>query len=140
MVKKTIIIFILFLLFGCKSKIRTVETHSTDTIYKSEIIKITPSQLNQLIIDNPCDSLGALKHFEYIIMSNKNKSVLKSSNNKLLLDINIDSTKSVTSTEKKITIKSSSEILKIPYTPKWFWFLLIYTILLTIYTIRRLII
>lgn len=109
---KIIIIIIVSLLFiSCKSKKSYVETHSTDTIYKSEVIKITPSQLNSIKIENICDSLGTLKPFTYTFTSGKAKGSLKAIKNGLELTYNIDSIVDVKVNEYKSTIKTEKEVI-----------------------------
>tara|TARA_R110000868_G_scaffold365478_1_gene628357 strand:- start:236 stop:691 length:456 start_codon:yes stop_codon:yes gene_type:complete len=135
MVKKTIIVFLLILLFGCKAKIVTVETHSTDTIYKSEIIKITPSQLNQLIIDSPCDSLGKLKPINYTFVSNNVKGTLKSDLNTLKLEVNVDSIVSSRINEYKSSLKTTEKTIEIPVVPAWINKMLITSLLINLFFI-----
>lgn len=135
--KKTIIIFTLILLFGCKSKKVYVETHSIDTVKIEKLVKFTPSQLNELIIDNPCDSLGNLKPFNYKIGTSNNNVSLKSENNTIFLEQNLDSIKQVWEKEYKSSIDTSEIIKEVPYTPKWIYYSLLINILLGAYTFRK---
>lgn len=119
--KKILLVLILILLFGCKTKTVTVNTHTTDTLRVEKIVRITEPQLNNLVIDSPCDSLGNLNPFSYSFGTGKNKMSLKSKNNTITLTQNLDSIRSVL--EKEYKAKTfTSEIVKIKYkTPAWVW-------------------
>jgi uncharacterized protein YcfL len=109
--KIIIIILISWLFISCKSKKSYVETHSTDTIYKSSVIEIQKPQLNSLVIENICDSLSVLKPFNYTFISNNVKGTLKSVNNMLKLDVNIDSIVNSKVNEYKSSIKTEKEVI-----------------------------
>jgi hypothetical protein len=114
-----LIILLAFLLIGCKAKIKTVETHSTDTVRVEKIIKITPSQINNLTIDTPCDSLGNLKPFNYTFGSDKNKTTVKTLNNTIYIEQNLDSIKSIWEKEQNKSTFTSSKSEIIYKTPSW---------------------
>ena len=99
------------LFISCKTKKSYVETHSTDTIYKSSIIEIQKPQLNSLIIENICDSLSIVKPFNYTFVSNNVKGTLKSEHNTLKLEVNIDSIKQVLEKEYKSSVKTKKELI-----------------------------
>ena len=99
------------LIISCKSKKPYVETHSTDTIYKSSVIKIQKPQLNSLVIENICDSLNVLKPFRYTFISNNVKGTLKSEYNTLKLDVNVDSIVNSKVNEYKSSIKTEKEVI-----------------------------
>ena len=110
--KKLIIIILISLLFiSCKTKKSYVETHSTDTIYKSSVIEIQKPQLNSLIIENICDSLSIVKPFNYTFVSNNVKGTLKSEYNTLKLEVNVDSIKQVWEKEYKSSVKTEKEVI-----------------------------
>ena len=110
--KKTIIIILISLLFiSCKSKKSYVETHTTDTIYKSSIIEIQKPQLNTLIINEPCDTLGILKPFNYTFVSNNVKGTIKSEHNTIKLEVNVDSIVNSKVNEYKSSIKTEKELI-----------------------------
>jgi len=135
--KKTLLVLLLMLLFGCKAKVVSVKTHSTDTIYKSEIIKITKLQLTELVIDNICDSLGNLKPFKITYGTKDNNTTLIGKDNIIYLEQNVDSIVNSKVNEYK-SKNTSSEIIKVKTkTPKLFWYLLIYSILATVYIFRK---
>ena len=106
-----IIILIALTFLSCKSKKVFVETHSTDTIYKSSVVEIQKPQLNTLIIDNICDSLSIVKPFKYTFVSNNVKGTLKGMYNTLKLEVNVDSIKQVWEKEYKSSIKTEKEVI-----------------------------
>ncbi|MFZ2432516.1 MAG: hypothetical protein WAW57_15360 [Lutibacter sp.] len=116
-----LIILLSFLLIGCKSNKNTVETHSTDTIRIEKIIKITPAQLNNLVIESPCDSLGNLKPFNYSFGSENNKTTVKTLKNTIVIEQNLDSLKSVWEKEYKASTFKSEKVEIIYKTPNWNW-------------------
>ena len=87
----TIIIIVAILLIGCRSKKVTSVRTSKDSIRTNKVIKVTPQQLNSVVIDQLCDSLGNLKPFKYTFGSGKTKTTLKAVNDTLYLTQNIDS-------------------------------------------------
>ncbi len=99
------------LFISCKSKKSYVETHTTDTIYKSSIIEIQKPQLNTLIINEPCDTLGILKPFNYTFVSNNVKGTLKSEHNTIKLEVNVDSIVNSKVNEYKSSIKTEKELI-----------------------------
>lgn len=116
-----LIILIAFFLIGCRAKKITVNTHSTDTIRIEKIVKITPQQLNNLVIDSPCDSLGNLKPFTYSFGSKENKTTVKTLKNTIVIEQNIDSLKSVWEKEYKASTFKSEKAEIIYKTPNWNW-------------------
>ena len=137
MYKKVIIIFILFLLIGCKAKKVYIETHSVDTIKVDRVIKITPAQLNSIVIDSPCDSLGNLKPFNYTLESGNDKLTVKNIHNKINIEQKKDSSKSVETDTFKSSTKTSNTITKVPYIPKWAYYSLLINVLFGAYTFRK---
>lgn len=130
--------FIIYILFvSCKAKVVHTETHTIDTIKVEKIIKIKPSQLNSIKIENVCDSLGKLKTFKYIFGSGKDKTVLKMVNNTVYLEQNIDSIKQETIKEYKSSIKDSESLTIKTKTPKWVWYSLLINLLLLIWIFRK---
>jgi hypothetical protein len=134
----TIICIMIFLLFtSCKVRKEIVETHSTDTIYKNSIIKIDKPQLNTIKIENVCDSLGRLKMINYTSTSNNAKTTLKTVDNSLVLEVNIDSIVNSKVNEYKSSLKTEKQvIIKEVKRPLNLWVLL-YAIATTLWIIRR---
>lgn len=133
--------FIVSILFSCKSKKVYVETHSTDTIYKSEVIKITPSRLNKLVIDSPCDSLGNLNQFNYTLGTGNDKLTVKTINNTIYVEQNLDSIKESAIKEYKNSVKISETLVEIEVIPGWIWKYLVISLglnlIFTLYLFRK---
>lgn len=113
------LILMLFLFIGCRTKKEIIETHSTDTIYKSEVITIEKPQLSEIIFDNPCDSLGILKPIFYTYTTDNVKATLKSIDNSLKLEINLDSIKESAIKDYKSSVKEEKKETPAPYIPNW---------------------
>lgn len=137
--KIILIILLALLLISCKTKyITSVET-KTDTIQTTKVIKIDKPQLNEIIIENICDSLGQLKMINYISRSDNTKTSLKSTKNSLILTVNIDSIVNSEIETYKSSLKTElkEDITEVRYIPKWVWYNLALSILLIGWTFRR---
>ena len=133
------LIILALLLISCKTKyITSVET-KTDTITTVKVIKIDKPQLNEIIIENICDSLGQLKRINYISRGNNTKTSLKSSKNSLILSVNIDSIVNSELETYKSSLKTEFKetIVEKRYIPKWVWYNLAISILLIGWIFRR---
>ena len=133
----TIIIIVAILLIGCRSKKVTSVTTSKDSIRTNKVIKVTPSQLNSVVIDQLCDSLGNLKPFKYTFGSGKTKTTLKAVNDTLYLTQNIDSIVDIRVEEYKSSNKTKSEVKEIFVKNPLNWKLLLYSILATLWILRK---
>ncbi len=124
-------IFILALLLSsCRAKVIKTDIQR-DTIYRDKIVKITPPSVNEIKIENVCDSLGNLKEVKYITKQGKVKTIVKTLENTLYLQVDTDSIKDIAVSEYKSTLKDKQETIIKFKTPKWAWYsLLINTILL----------
>lgn len=125
------------LLVGCKAKVSSVNTHTTDTIYKSEVIKIDKPQLSEIFIENVCDSLGNLKTINYISVSDNTRTTLKSDNNNLILSVNIDSIVNSKVNEYKSSLKAKETVLVKYKNKKIMWYSLSLNVLLIGYILRK---
>ncbi|GAG11588.1 unnamed protein product, partial [marine sediment metagenome] len=85
------IIVIFCTLGSCKAKRIEHTIYKTDTITKSEIIRIDKPQLNTITLENICDSLGVLNPIFYTHTSDNVKTTLKSEHNTLKLEVDVDS-------------------------------------------------
>ena len=135
--KNIIIIASLYLLTSCATKKVYVETHSTDTIYKKEIIRITLPALNSIYIDKPCDSLGNLIPFSHVLVNDKVRTIIKTVNNTIVLEQNIDSIVDVRIEEYRSKVKTSKEVIIKYRVPKWCYYSLLITSLLLVWTFRK---
>ena len=124
-------------LLSCKSKKVYVETHTTDTIYKKEVIKIDKPQLNSIVVESPCDSLGNLKPINYVLSSNKVRTVLKTIDNKIYIEQNVDSIVNSKISEYVAKQKTHKEVIIKYKIPKWCYYSLLITLLLLVWTFRK---
>jgi len=128
---------LLLVVFSCKSSKVYIETHSTDTIYKKEILKVTPSQLNTITVDEPCDKIGNVKPINYSIKTPKGSLNIKSDGNKIVIEEEKDSLVEKETVEKKVSVKTSDK-LEIKYrVPSWAWYSIIGNILLLAWIFKR---
>lgn len=132
--KKLLILLVLFT--SCKTKQSTV-IHKTDSIIVTKVIKVTPSRLNELVIQNVCDSLGNLKIINYTNTSDKVQTTLKTVKNTLILEVNIDSLKQEWIKERKTSILKEKIVVEKKYIPKFVYYIIIYSILATLFIFRK---
>jgi len=131
------IIFWSFILSGCKAKRIEHTISKTDTIISNTVLKIREPQLANLVIYEPCDSLGQLKPFIFTYGNDNDKKIVKSIDNKLVIidDKKADTTKTVE--KEKISITEEKEVIIKYKVPKWCWYNLIYSILATLFIFRK---
>ena len=130
-------IFILALLLSsCRAKVIKTEIQR-DTIYKNKIVKITPPSVNEIKIENICDSLGNLKEVRYVTIQGKVKTIVKTLENTLYLQVNTDSIKDVAVSEYKSTLKDKQETIIKFRTPKWAWYSILINIILLVWIFRK---
>ena len=131
------ILFWTILLSGCKAKRIEHTVYKTDTIKTNTVLKITEPQLTDLTIDNPCDSLGQLKPFIFTYGNDNDKKTVKSIDNKLVIvdDKKADTTKTVD--KERVSVTEEKEVIIQYKIPKWCWYVLIYSILLTVWTLKK---
>ena len=139
--KKVIVIILVLLIsslfYSCKSRKVITEITKTDTIYKSEIIRVTPAQLNTIKIESVCDSLGRLKSFNYTFTNGTIKTVLKTIKDTLYLESNVDSIVNSKVNEYKSSITKDKQVIIKEVKRPLNWYLLIYSILASIYIFRK---
>ena len=139
--KKVIVIILVLLIsslfYSCKSRKTVTEITKTDTIYKSEIIKITPAQLNTIKIESVCDSLGRLKSFNYTFTNGTIKTVLKTIKDTLYLESNVDSIVNSKVNEYKSSITKDKQVIIKEVKRPLNWYLLIYSLIASIYILRK---
>jgi len=130
-------IFILALLLSsCRAKVIKTEIQR-DTIYKNKIVKITPPSVNEIKIENVCDSLGNLKEVRYITKQGKVKTIVKTLENTLYLQVNTDSIKDIVVSEYKSTLKDKQETIIKFKVPKWAWYSLLINAILLVWIFRK---
>ena len=133
-----IICIIIFLsLTSCKAKIQTIETHSTDTIYKSEVIKIDKPQLNKIFLDNICDSLGNLRPFKITYGTKSNNTTLIGKDNVIYLEQNVDSIVNSEIEKYKSSIKTEKEVIIKTVKRPFNLYSIILNVVLLLWTFRK---
>ena len=139
--KKVIVIILVLLIsslfYSCKSRKTVTEITKTDTIYKSEIIRVTPAQLNTIKIESVCDSLGRLKSFNYTFTNGTIKTVLKTIKDTLYLESNVDSIVNSKVNEYKSSITKDKQVIIKEVKRPLNWYLLIYSLIASIWIFRK---
>ena len=110
LIKFAIIIIVLIILCSCKAKRIEHTIYKTDTITRTELIKIDKPQLNTIKIENVCDSLGNLLPIYYTNTSNNVKTTLKSEDNTLKLEVDVDSIVNSRIEQYKSSITKEKEV------------------------------
>jgi hypothetical protein len=137
--RNLIIILLLITLASCKTKqITTVKTeYIKDTIFTEKIVKINVPIINTIEIESPCDSItGKLKPFKQVIKSGKVNVRIESKDGLLTAMVNIDSIKQVALKEYVAHTSDKTEFKEVIITryknPKFFWLILMLTVLMII--------
>ena len=124
-------LFILLLLVGCSSK-RTITEYKDkvirDTIIKTKTETLVERFTDTLTIEQPCDSLGNLKHFKQLISTKQGNISLVGKNNVITAEIDLKEYKKIWETEYKSkldknTLIKEKEILRYKI-PLWCWLLI----------------
>ena len=135
-----IIITVIFwsaLLSGCRAKRIEHTVYKTDTIISNSVLKITEAQLTNLVVDQPCDSLGNLKPFKYSFGTGNNKTTLKAINDTIYLESNIDSiVNSKIDTYKSSNVKETEIFIQYK-NKKLMWYSLIINVSLLVWIFRK---
>lgn len=141
MKKAIIIILAVIALSGCKAKQITTEKVITkiDTVRVEIVKEIQVPINNEIIIEQPCDSLGILKDFKQVIKTKTVFVQVEGKNGRLIASVNLDSIKQ--STIKEYISKNNTEKEVITVTkfriPKWVWYSLGLNGLLFIIVFRK---
>jgi hypothetical protein len=139
---KRLLFFLLIIsLFSCKTKKIYLTESKTDTVRIEKVVKFTPSQLNELVISEPCDSLGQLKSFSYTLGSGNDKLIVKTIDNKIYIEQNLDSIKQIWEKELIKSKEISEKIVEIPTIPSYIYKIIITSLILNfilvIFTFRK---
>lgn len=140
--RRIILIILLILLSSCRTRYIDRTEIVKDTVMVDKILTITPASLNEIILEDICDSLGNLKPISYISTSDNSQTTVKTHQNTLKIKVNIDSIKQEAINTYKSTLKDTNhkEVVVKRYIPKWVWLLLTANILFIAYKLRRFII
>ena len=139
-IMKKIIVLLSLILIGCKAKHTTTTIIEKDTLRVDKIVKIIPEQLNQIFIDDPCDSItGELKIFSHVITTPSAEVSLKSTEKGISMSVNIDSLRQVWEKEYKSSNKSTFiKKATIEYkNKKLMWYSLILNFILLLWIFRK---
>lgn len=141
MLKYSIVILLLFTSCTAKKIItQTKEVIVNDTIILTKDRIITKAVNDTILIKSPCDSTGILKPFRERLKTTQGTITIKSNNNAIEANINLDSI--VQSIEKRyesktIDVKEKSDTLKVKYrTPVWLVLSLIFSVVVNLLLLR----
>jgi len=141
MLKYSIVILLLFASCTAKKIItQTKEVIVNDTIILTKDRIITKAVNDTILIESPCDSAGILKPFRERLKTTQGTITIKSNNNAIEANINLDSI--VQSIEKRyesktIDVKEKSDTLKVKYrTPVWLVLSLIFSVVVNLLLLR----
>lgn len=142
--KNLLIIISILLLVSCKTKQVTITKTNTvhDTVFKEKQVKVNVPIYNTIEVAADCDSVtGQLKPFKQEIKAGPVSVTVESKDGKLTAEVNIDSIKQVAVSDFRRTLTTEKETKEIIITkykvPSWCWWLLLYAIVITIYTFRK---
>ena len=127
--KKILVIIIIGLFaYSCVSKKVVTEFKEVvklDSIYITKDRFITKQVNDTITIEQPCDSLGGLKDFERVIVSDKVKVSLKSVKGNIQATVDIDSIVNEKIKEYKSNFKANTQIKEVEVikykTPFYHW-------------------
>jgi len=141
MLKYSIVILLLFSSCTAKKIItQTKEVIVNDTIILTKDRIVTKAVNDTILIESPCDSTGILKPFRERLKTTQGTITIKSNNNVIEANINLDSI--VQSIEKRyesktIDVKEKSDTLKIKYrTPIWLVLSLVFSVIVNLLLLR----
>ena len=133
------LIIVIISVLGCrtpKTVYKNVEVH--DTVRITEVLTVTQPRLSNLVVDNPCDSLGVLKPIFYEVETPSKTLSIKNIDNKLVV-VEEDKETVVTKDKEveKVSVSTSDEVKVITKAPKWIWYSIIGNIVLLFWTFRK---
>ncbi len=121
-------IIIFSLVNSCKSKKVITdykEIIKKDTIYTTKIVKEVEKYTDTITIENPCDSLGNLKHFKQVINTVQGNITLKGLNDSITAEIDLKGYKDVLERTYQLKydkkVSELNEVEVIYKTPFWHW-------------------
>lgn len=136
MKKKTLLIAVAILTIGCATKKTVTITEKEfirDTVFKDKLIKIQVPVKQVVEIEKPCDSLGNLKDFSQVVETDNVRVVVRTVNNTIRAEVNLDSIKSATINEYKALNSDKTTVKEVEivrYKTNWFWIILAVTMTL----------
>ena len=141
MLKYSIVILLLFTSCTAKKIVtQTKEVVVNDTIILTKDRYVTKAVNDTILIESPCDSTGILKPFKERLNTAQGTITIKSNNNVIEANINLDSI--VQSIEKRyesktIDTKEKSDTLKVKYrTPVWLVLSLVFSVIVNLLLLK----
>lgn len=141
---KILKILLLFILFtNCKPKEVYITNTLNDTLIKHTVETIQLPVNHNIVINNPCDSLGILKEFKETFKTNHVEVTVSNEDGNLVTEINLDSIKQLWTKEYESHIEENIIIneveIPVTYKGKWFWVAWGIVVLLVLWIFRKLI-
>ena len=139
---KYLIIILILTFASCKSTTRTVTRDRivNDTIITHTTKSVILPQKNVTIIDKPCKD-DTLKELNQVVSTPFASVSLKSEGGSLVVEVNTDSIVNERVKQELRRIEKDTIVDKEVITryriPSWMWYVLGYTVLITLYTFRR---
>ena len=139
---KTIILAIVVVFFAnCKPKKIYIENTKIerDSIYLTKTIKEIERFTDTLTIEQPCDSLGNLKHFTHKVSTKQGNILIQNKNGSINATIDLKAYRDVLEKEYQSKLKENTKIEKetIYKIPFKYWLFLGFSFLLNFYLIFK---
>lgn len=137
--KYIIFLIVIISVLSCrtpKTVYKNVEVH--DTVRIKEVLTVIQPRLTNLVVDEPCDSLGRLKPIFYEVVTPSKTLSIKNVDNKLVV-VEEDKETVVTKDKEveKVSTSVTDEVKVITRVPKWAWYSLMGNIVLLFWTFRK---
>jgi len=123
--------FLAFLTVGCKAKKVSDISTRIDSVTVNKIVTITPASLSQIKIESPCDSLGNLRPFSFYNDTGKTKTKIFTKHDTIFVEVKNDSIKDSSTTSDSVSIKNDAVTYEKTVTPRWAYWVLIYSVILS---------
>ena len=139
---KTIILAIVVVFFAnCKPKKIYIENTKIerDSIYLTKTIKEIERFTDTLTIEQPCDSLGNLKHFTHKVSTKQGNILIQNKNGSINATIDLKAYRDVLEKEYQSKLKENTKVIEktIYKTPFNMWVILVLSLLLNFYLIFK---
>jgi hypothetical protein len=119
-------------IIGCRTKKQFIENNTTDTLRMDKVVSITPPLYSNFVIGRPCDSLGKVVPFNYVVRNGKVQTKIRTIKEQIVVEQNVDSIVESAIKEYRSKAVSKVKIVEVYRTPFWFWYLVILNLVLVI--------
>ena len=133
--KKLIIILIIFSSCGTTKEITKEVKRDSTRVHIKRVV--TPQLLNTITFEEVCDSVGNLNIIGYKYVQGKTKTILRTVNNTITLEVDTDSIVNEKIKEFKSTYQSKDKVVIKYKTPSWVYKSLILNLLLLAFIFRK---